>query len=146
MKNGIFDIIPRTFRGRSVWVAITILLRALLNFVGLAVLVPVLMLILDTESIHTNARLSQIFDYFGFSSDEWFVVAVCVGVVGIILVKCAVNLGLYTAERNFIYDLYRYLSRRLYIDYYNRGLGFIKGILSHLCACFTALKFSLAHI
>ena len=134
MKNGIFDIIPRTFRGRSVWVAITILLRALLNFVGLAVLVPVLMLILDTESIHSNARLSQIFDYFGFSSDEWFVVAVCVGVVGVILVKCAINLGLYTTERNFIYDLYRYLSRRLYIDYHNRGLGFIKGSNSSLLA------------
>ena len=134
MKNGILDIIPAPFRGRSIGVAITILLRALLNFVGLAVLVPVLMLILDTDSIHSNARLSQIFDYFGFSSDEWFVVAVCVGVVGVILVKCAINLGLYTTERNFIYDLYRYLSRRLYIDYHNRGLGFIKGSNSSLLA------------
>ena len=43
-----------------------------------------------------------------------------------IVLKCLINLGLYTAERNYIYDLYRYLSRRLYIDYHNRGLGFIK--------------------
>lgn len=134
MKNSIFDIIPRSFRGRSLWVAITILLRALLNFVGLAMLVPVLVLILDTDSIHSNERLSRIYDYFGFSSDGWFVVAVCIAVVGVIILKCAVNLGLYTTERNFIYDLYRYLSRRLYIDYHNRGLGFIKGSNSSLLA------------
>ena len=126
MKNGLFEIIPKPFRMRGVWVAVTILLRAILNFVGLAMLIPVLVLILDTGSIHTDSRLNRIYEALGFSSDEWFVVAVCAMVIGIIILKCAVNLRLYTAERNFIYDLYRYLSRRLYIDYHNRGLGFIK--------------------
>ena len=126
MKNGLFEIIPKPFRMRGVWVAVTILLRAILNFVGLAMLIPVLVLILDTNSIHTDNRLSRIYEVVGFSSDEWFVVAICAMVVGIIIIKCAVNLHLYTTERNFIYDLYRYLSRRLYIDYHNRGLGFIK--------------------
>ena len=95
-------------------------------------LVPVLVLILDTDSIHQSSRLNTIYEALGFSSDEWFVVAVCTAVVGIIVLKCAVNLGLYTAERNFIYDLYRYLSRRLYIDYHNRGLGYIKSSNSSL--------------
>lgn len=132
MKSGILDIIPKSFRGRSIWVAITILIRAILNFVGLAMLVPVLVLILDTDTIHESNRLHQIYEVLGFSSDEWFVVTICVAVVGIILLKCAINLWLYTAERNFIYDLYRYLSRRLYIDYHNRGLGFIKSSNSSL--------------
>ncbi len=126
MRNGLFEIIPKPFRMRGVWVAVTILLRAILNFVGLAMLIPVLVLILDTGSIHNDSRLSRIYEVVGFSSDEWFVVAICAMVVGIIIIKCAVNLHLYTTERNFIYDLYRYLSRRLYIDYHNRGLGFIK--------------------
>ncbi|MBO5874902.1 MAG: ABC transporter ATP-binding protein [Alistipes sp.] len=134
MKGSILDIIPKSFRGRSIWVALTILIRALLNFVGLAMLVPVLVLILDTDSIHQSSHLSRIYEWLGFSSDEWFVVAVCVAVVGVILVKCAVNLWLYTAERNFIYDLYNFLSRRLYIDYHNRGLGFIKSSNSSLLA------------
>ena len=89
-------------------------------------LVPVLVLILDTDTIHTNRHLNAIYEALGFSSDSWFVVAVCAAVVMIIVLKCLVNLGLYTTERNFIYDLYSYLSRRLYIDYHNRGLGFIK--------------------
>ena len=95
-------------------------------------LVPVLVLILDTDSIHQSSRLNWIYETLGFTSDEWFVVAVCVAVVGIIILKCAINLGLYTTERNFIYDLYSYLSRRLYIDYHNRGLGFIKSSNSSL--------------
>ena len=126
MNRGILEIIPKSFRGRSIRVAVTILLRAILNFVGLAMLVPVLVLILDTDTIHTNSHLSKIYEMLGFTSDSWFVVAVCAAVVMIIVLKCLVNLGLYTTERNFIYDLYRYLSRRLYIDYHNRGLGFIK--------------------
>ena len=126
MNRGILEIIPKSFRGRSIRVAVTILLRAILNFVGLAMLVPVLVLILDTDTIHTNRHLNAIYEALGFSSDSWFVVAVCAAVVMIIVLKCLVNLGLYTTERNFIYDLYSYLSRRLYIDYHNRGLGFIK--------------------
>lgn len=126
MKSGLIDIIPKQFRLRGAWVAVTILLRAILNFVGLAMLVPVLVLILDTDTIHSDSRLNAIYNSLGFTSDSWFVVAVCATVVCIIILKCLVNLGLYTAERNFIYDLYRYLSRRLYIDYHNRGLGFIK--------------------
>lgn len=132
MKHGILDIIPRSFRKRSLWVALTIFIRALLNFVGLAMLVPVLVLILDTDAIHESSRLQWIYEVLGFTSDEWFVVAVCAAVVGVIVLKCLINLGLYTAERNFIYDLYSFLSRRLYIDYHNRGLGFIKSSNSSL--------------
>ncbi len=132
MKQGILDIIPKPFRKRALWVALTIFVRALLNFVGLAMLVPVLVLILDSESIHANSRLNAVYEALGFTSDEWFVVAVCAAVVGIVVIKCLINLGLYTTERNFIYDLYRFLSRRLYIDYHNRGLGFIKGSNSSL--------------
>ena len=76
MKHGILDIIPRSFRKRSLWVALTIFIRALLNFVGLAMLVPVLVLILDTDAIHESSRLQWIYEVLGFTSDEWFVVAV----------------------------------------------------------------------
>lgn len=101
-------------------------MRAALNFVGLAMLLPVLLLILDTDSIYTNKWLLKAWQASGFGSEEMFVVAVCIAVVAVVAVKCAVNLWLYRSERNFIYDLYRHLSRKLYIDYRNRGLLFIK--------------------
>ena len=54
--------------------------------------------------------------------------------MAVILFKSLANLALYKIERNFIYDLYRELSRRLYVDYRNRGLGFIKSSNSAVLA------------
>lgn len=133
-RKSILNIIPRQFRVRSFVVTFTILLRALLNFVGLAALLPVLYLILDVEVIHSNAWLDTAYHYFGFTSDTTFVIAVACGVVLFIVVKCLANLWLYRIERDFIYNLYRYLSRNLYIDYFNRGLGFIKSSNSAVLA------------
>ncbi len=120
------DILPARFRRRSIGVALSVFLRALLNFAGLAVLVPVLVIILDTEGIHSNLWLERIYLWGGFSDDRRFILAVCTGVVGVVLLKNLANLLLYKVERNFIYDLYRDLSRRLYIDYHDRGLAFVK--------------------
>lgn len=120
------DILPARFRRRSIGVALSVFLRALLNFVGLAVLVPVLVIILDTEGIHSNLWLERIYLWSGFSDDRRFILAVCTSVVGVVLLKNLANLLLYKVERNFIYDLYRDLSRRLYIDYHDRGLAFVK--------------------
>lgn len=120
------DILPARFRRRSIGVALSVFLRALLNFAGLAVLAPVLVIILDTEGIHSNLWLERIYLWGGFSDDRRFILAVCTGVVGVVLLKNLANLLLYKVERNFIYDLYRDLSRRLYIDYHDRGLAFVK--------------------
>lgn len=126
MKQSVLGIIPRQFRARGYLVTFTILLRALLNFVGLAALLPVLYLILDSENIHSNRYLSEIYDTFGFGSDTSFVASVTAAMLLFITLKCLVNLALYQFERDYIYALYRYLSRNLYIDYFNRGLSFIK--------------------
>lgn len=126
MKQSVLGIIPRQFRTRGYLVTFTILLRALLNFVGLAALLPVLYLILDSENIHSNRYLSSMYDTFGFDSDTSFVASVTAAMLLFITVKCLVNLALYRFERDYIYALYRYLSRNLYIDYFNRGLSFIK--------------------
>lgn len=126
MKQSVLGIIPRQFRTRGYLVTFTILLRALLNFVGLAALLPILYLILDSENIHSNRYLSEIYDTFGFGSDTSFVASVTAAMLLFITLKCLVNLALYRFERDYIYALYRYLSRNLYIDYFNRGLSFIK--------------------
>ena len=126
MKLEILDIIPKSFRLKGVGVALTIFVRALLNFVGLAALLPVLFLILDSESIHSNSVLNSIYNAFGFSSDKHFVIAVAIAVVVFIVVKNLLNLLLYRVERDYIYSLYRHLSRRLFIGYFGQGLQFVK--------------------
>lgn len=127
MKLRIWDIIPKSFRAKGVWVSLTIFVRALLNFVGLAALLPMLYLILDAESIHSNAYLQAIYEAFNFSSESRFAIAVAVAVVLFIVIKNLINLLLYRAERDYIYALYRSLSRSLFVSYFSQGLQFVKG-------------------
>ena len=126
MNFGILRIIPKQYRAKGVGVAASIFVRALLNFVGLAALLPVLYLILDSESIHSNAIMQSIYQSLGFASDQQFVVAVAVAVVLFIVVKNLVNLLLYRVERDYIYTLYRKLSRQLFIGYFAQGLQAMK--------------------
>lgn len=124
--SDILEIIPRTFKVRGIAVSLTILLRALLNFFGLAALLPILYLILDSENIHSNAYLQRAYEWMGVDSDLKFVGIVSVTLVVFIVVKCVVNLYLFRFERNFIYALYRHLSREMFVGYFEKGLSFIK--------------------
>ena len=60
MFRKIANIIPKKFHPRALGVAVTVLLRAILNFFGIAMLVPLLMLILDADAAEMpNLRVNQ---------------------------------------------------------------------------------------
>ncbi len=132
--NEIIGIIPSKFRRRGFGVACTLLLRAGLNFLGLAVLLPVLALVLDAGSLTEGGPLARVYATLGFTSPRSFALAVCAAVVAVIVLKCLINLWLARVERNYIYDLYRTLSRRLYVTYHDRGLPFVKSSNSAVLA------------
>ena len=126
MNPKMLKIIPARYRKRMVVVTATIFMRAMLNFIGLAVLIPVLALIIDAGNIAANPWLDRIYTAIGFTDTRMFAAAVCAAVVAIIIVKNLLALLLFRVERNFVFDLYGYFSRRLYITYHDRGLSFIK--------------------
>lgn len=143
MKKLICHIIPLSYRRRAPWVVLTIFLRALLNFVGVAALVPVLMLILDGGEELSTGPLGPLYRLGGFQTPRDFVLAVAAGVVVIVLLKGGLNLMLYRVERNYIFGLYRTLSRQLFLNYYHRGLDFIKHANSaHLSRNVNGVTFS----
>ena len=122
----LWAIIPQNYRRRTIWVAVTIFLRALLNFIGVATLIPILGLILNHEAVMSNEHIANISNALNIDNYNTLVVIVCCTVVGIILLKNLVILLLYRTERNYIYSLYKHLSESLYLSYHNRGYGFIK--------------------
>lgn len=121
----IYRIIPLQFRRRAVWVAITIFVRALLNFVGVAMLVPILVLMLDAQSMAENRAFVQLGEWLNVNDYQTLVVVICSIVVGIILIKNLLIMLLYRYERNFVFSTYKHLSRQLYLGYYAQGLSFI---------------------
>ena len=124
--NRLWHTIPDTFRRRAPLVAITIFLRAVLNFVGVAMMIPLLIIMLDRDSLDSTPLFGEIYDLFGFTSYEGFVCGMCVAIVAIILLKNLLVITLYRIERDYIYSLYRTLSTRLFTYYYDRGLSFVK--------------------
>jgi ABC-type multidrug transport system fused ATPase/permease subunit len=134
MIRTLFHIIPTSFRCKCIGAVLSIFARALLNFIGLAVFIPVLVLVVDREAILHNTYLLGCYTALGFTSTTRFTLFVCGVILGVIVVKNLLNLLLYRVERNFIYDLYRTLSHRLYVDYHHRGLSFIKNSNSAVLA------------
>lgn len=122
----LWAIIPQNYRRRTIWVAVTIFLRALLNFIGVATLIPILGLILNHDAVMSNEHIANISKALNIDNYNTLVVIVCCTVVGIILLKNLAILLLYRTERNYIYSLYKHLSESLYLSYHNRGYGFIK--------------------
>ena len=45
----IYSLIPESFRKKGVWVALSLFLRAILDFAGVVVFIPVLAQILENE-------------------------------------------------------------------------------------------------
>lgn len=122
----LWNIIPQRYRRRTIWVAVTIFIRALLNFVGIATLIPILVLILDRDTMQTNPYLTKAYETLNIESYEGFVSLVCFAIVVIIALKNVLILLLYRTERNYIYSLYKYLSDSLFLSYRQRGYGYIK--------------------
>ena len=122
----LWSIIPQEFRRPTLGVVATILLRAILNFVGVATLIPVLLLVINSENIASSEYLSRLYEALHLGSYSAFAMVICASVMAVLLIKNIAILLLYRSERNYTFSLYKHLSERLYRGYYNRGLGFIK--------------------
>ena len=125
MKS-LWEIIPQKFRAATVGVIISALVRAILNFAGLAVLLPVLIMVLDSQRIHSNSLLSTLYNWGGFRSDQQFIVATCVAVIAFVAIKQGANLLLQRFQRRYTIQLYKYFSIKVFRNYHDRGLAFIK--------------------
>lgn len=124
MLKSILDIIPKSYRRRGLWVAATIFLRAILNFVGVAMFVPILMLTLKPEG--GSRVLDRFSELFAVDDRSEMVLAVCGIVLVVIVVKSLIVMLLHSYERNFIFSFYKQVSQKLFHSYYERGLGYIK--------------------
>lgn len=122
----ILSLIPQSFRRRGVGVLCAILAQALLDFVGLAVLLPIIILVADPDAIATNRWLGELWSTGGWTDMRSFTLAVCGVVVSIIAVKGLLGMWLWRGQNRFVMDLYRYYSKRLFNHYHSRGLLFIK--------------------
>lgn len=121
----ILDILPAGFRRRSFGVVATLFARAALDFAGLAALLPLLMLALDPAALSGEGASPGAWIRSGGASPRLLAGMICIAVLLFTALKARISLRLFRIERNFLCDLYRTLSRRLYTAYHDRGMAFI---------------------
>ena len=108
----IISIIPRPFKRKGVWVALSLFLRAILDFAGVVVFIPVLSEVLEKDGTFET------------------VLPVALAALAFILLKGAAVLLLTGFRSRFVFSLYSSLSDRVLKNYLGRGLQFIRSGVS----------------
>ena len=90
------------------WIALAVLIRAMLDFAGVAALIPLLLAVLKPGSSRPMMLL------------------LCGGVLLFVVFKNGLVALLAQTESRFQMCIYRDFSRRMFVNYYRRGLLFLK--------------------
>lgn len=109
MLKRIYRLLLPSERKMGIKVVCAVFLSALLDFAGLAALLPILFFLLEGGEDRSAALLF------------------CAGAIIFILLKNALVTGLSRFQNHFLLCLYRRFSFALFTSYYNRGLLFIRG-------------------
>ena len=109
MIKKIVQLLPEGQRKRSIWVAFSVLLRAVLDFAGVAALVPILLVVVKQDG--GRGRM----------------LALCGAVLLFVLLKNTLVVLLARVQSSYQLEIYREFSRRMFANYYHRGLLFLKG-------------------
>ena len=128
MIKKIIQLLPKEQRKGGIWVALSVLLRSVLDFAGVAALVPILLVVVKQDD--GRGRM----------------LALCGAVLLFVLLKNAVVTLLARVQSSYQLEIYREFSRRMFANYYHRGLLFLKGKSSvqlghevnHVCYTFSS--------
>lgn len=108
MIKRIVQLLSAQQRKRGVWVALSVLARALLDFAGVAALIPILLAVMKQD----GGRGSML--------------ALCGAVLLFVVLKNGAIVLLARIQSSYQLDIYREFSRRMFVNYYRRGLSYLK--------------------
>ena len=105
MVRNIVRLLSEEQRRRGVWVVFSVLTRAILDFAGIAALVPILLIVVK-------------------DGGRSMMLAVCGVVLLFVLLKNTLVMLLAHVQSRYQLEIYREFSRRMFANYYHRGLLF----------------------
>ena len=122
----IWKLLPSKYKKRGVGVALSVFVQALLNFIGLAALIPVLAILLNTSGAEQPVVTGNLAMLSRMTDVELSARVVCAGVFCIIVFKNILIALLGNFQIRYVNSLYCYFSEKLYINYFQQGLSFVK--------------------
>lgn len=122
----IYRLVPPERRRALPRIVLSALLSAVIDLIGIAALVSVLLVVLDEKIVVANPLFGRLYDLFGFTSTGAFVAAVCGVVLLVIALKGVAGVALSQVRSRYMLLLYADLSKRMYDNYLSRGLLFVR--------------------
>lgn len=110
MIKKIYGLLSEQQRKRGIWAAFAVLLRAILDFAGVAALIPILLVVVKQED-----------------GGRGMMLALCGAVLLFVLFKNTLVVLLARVQSRYQLEIYREFSRRMFANYYHRGLLFLRG-------------------
>lgn len=112
MIKKIYELLSKRQQKRGIRIVFVVLLRALLDFAGIAALIPVILAVLGPDR------------------NRGTMLVLCGAVLLFVVLKNGLVMLLVRVQSRFLLDIYQDFSRRMFVNYYRRGLLFLKGASS----------------
>lgn len=120
-------LLPIQFKKRALKVIGIGILNRLLELIGLASLLPIIIVIINPDSISgSHSFISRIFQFIGLDSIAQF--GLVLGIVALVLlpIKSSIVIWLGNIQNKYFLEIYKYYSQWFYNYYHNKGLLFIR--------------------
>ena len=113
-------------RLKKVLLLLSTILHAFLELAGLAVLMPVFLLVLDNQGLRQNKYLALLYDCIGVDNYGLFLIIVLLLVFAFIVLKNFALHKMNNYRNKVMMDVYTSYTSGLYKNYISKGLGYVK--------------------
>ncbi len=122
----IVSLIPKERRKHFILNCLLDLFRSLLDLVGLASILPAIIVVFDGSALRGDNVLARTFRYFNLESVGEFGLVLALGVLVFLPFKSMLTIFINKRQQVFLLGLYKYYSSSIYDLYHKRGLRYIK--------------------
>jgi ABC-type multidrug transport system fused ATPase/permease subunit len=114
----IHSILRPAQRKKALFNVFLVIGNAFLEVFSLASVLPFILLILDTSIIQSNLYLQRIYHWFGFQSENRFILTAVLFLLFLFVLKNAIGILISYYQTRFTYDVSTDLSERAFREYY----------------------------
>jgi ABC-type multidrug transport system fused ATPase/permease subunit len=121
----VYRLLSPNERKRSALLLLSIFVNSLVEILGLAVVVPVIGLVIQPETIQTNEYLYAAFkavSSIGISTPSRFLIALCLLMIGAFLFKALFGLGVNLFQSRFSYAVAHRISGEMWTHHFAKSL------------------------
>ncbi len=121
----VYQLLNKKERNRSVFLLLSIFTNSIVEILGLAVIIPVIGLVIQPETIQTNPSLHHAFELagtIGIDTPYRFLILLCVIMIGAFLFKALFGLGVNLFQARFSFSVAHRLSGLLWTYHFSKSL------------------------